>query len=517
MKRILTIQRAVGFVAVFSSAIAAQPAAAATNAAESAKFLAPFLDEQTLAVVQVDLTRATPKAAFDRWVEMLPETERSVAGSREFWTHVHEALTRAGANEVYAVISLADVPVRPPMFVVPKPARGQTDSFIGDLTAALKEVPKLQIADGDAAVTIASREGLARLGQHRPAVHPELEQALAAAGDHAIRVAVVPTDDDRRVVNELLPTLPELLGGVPSTVLTRGVQWLAVGADVGMPALAITAQSTDEPAAREFVAGWGRALAALAASDGPSLSRLAEALKVFEPKVIGDRVAVNLNAAQTRAALLAAQAPIREVQMTYWREQNSNRLKQIVLGALNHESARGEFPPAFSQSEDGKPLLSWRVHILPFMEEIDLWRQFHLDEPWDSPHNKALIPKMPEVFRSPASRHVASDGLSTYREVVGPNTALQGGKGLTWKQLVDGSSNTVLVVDVDDEHAQIWTKPGGLPFDAQPLSAGMGGQFPEGIMAAFCDGHFSLLKNPPVDEKMLRALFTIDGGELVNW
>lgn len=510
------VNRLAAAATLLSLAIGARPAAAATDAAASARFLAPFLDAQTIAVAQIDLTRATPKAVFDRWIEVLPEAERTIANRREYWTQLHDALTKAGISEAYAVISLADVPVRPPLFVAPKGAGGG-GSLVGELTALLKEYPALQVAANGDAVIVASREALARFSEHHPAARPELEAALAAAGDHALRLVVLPTDDDRRVVEELMPTLPPSMGSVPSTVLTHGGRWLAVGMDVDMPTLSVVAQSADDAAAQGFAAGWTRAMDALGGSESPSVVALATALKVIQPTARGDQLVVELNAAQTRGALRAAQAPLREAQLIYWRDENSNRLKQLALGVLNFESAKGMFPPAFSTDPDGKPLLSWRVYILPFIEEADLWRQFHLDEPWDSPHNRALIPKMPEMFRSPASRHIASEGLATYREVVGPHTAFPGDKGITWKQLVDGSSNTILFVDVDDDHAQTWTKPGGLPFDAEKLSEGMGGQFPKGIQANFCDGHFQVLTNPPVDEKMLRALLTIDGAEPLNW
>jgi hypothetical protein len=121
------------------------------------------------------------------------------------------------------------------------------------------------------------------------------------------------------------------------------------------------------------------------------------------------------------------------------------------------------------------------------------------------------------VFRSPASRHPAREGLSTYNAVVGPHTAFPGAKGITFKQITDGASRTVLFVDVDDDHAEIWTKPGGLPFDGKDLPEGLGGQFPEGISSAWCDGHIQMLENPPVDDAALRAILTIDGGEPVNW
>ncbi len=87
------------------------------------------------------------------------------------------------------------------------------------------------------------------------------------------------------------------------------------------------------------------------------------------------------------------------------RTVSMNNLKQIALAMLNYVEAKGAFPPAYiADKTTGKPLLSWRVAILPYLEREDLFKEFHLDEPWDSQHNKALIPRMPRVYRSPASQ-----------------------------------------------------------------------------------------------------------------
>ena len=67
----------------------------------------------------------------------------------------------------------------------------------------------------------------------------------------------------------------------------------------------------------------------------------------------------------------------------------------------NYHLAHGHFPPAYNKSPDGKPLLSWRVHILPYLEQKSLYDEFHKDEPWDSEHNKALITRMPAVYYLP--------------------------------------------------------------------------------------------------------------------
>ena len=101
-----------------------------------------------------------------------------------------------------------------------------------------------------------------------------------------------------------------------------------------------------------------------------------------------------------------------------------NNMKQICLAMLNYEATYQSFPPAAIE-KDGKPLLSWRVAILPFLEEDALYKQFHLDEPWDSPHNLEVAKKMPSVFQSPDS---PSDGKTRVMLFTGKGAAFDGGK-----------------------------------------------------------------------------------------
>ena len=78
----------------------------------------------------------------------------------------------------------------------------------------------------------------------------------------------------------------------------------------------------------------------------------------------------------------------------------------IAIGSgifYGYAKANHVFPPAYSTNQDGKPLLSWRVLILPYIGNDDLYREFHLDEPWDSVHNKTLLSKMPDVYKAPGS------------------------------------------------------------------------------------------------------------------
>jgi len=197
------------------------------------------------------------------------------------------------------------------------------------------------------------------------------------------------------------------------------------------------------------------------------------------------------------------------------RAQSTNNLKQIGLAMHNYHDANKCFPAAASYDAQGRPLLSWRVHLLPYLERNDLYQQFHLDEPWDSEHNHKLIDRMPALYRSPLSTR-KEKGYASYLVPVGGETVFPpGAKGTSLKTVKDGASNTVMVVEVDDRHAVPWTKPEDLSLDAKDPAKGLGGLVDGRFNALFCDGHVQLLTLPQAPEK-LRALFTPSGGEAVS-
>src|SRR5262249_40256468 len=99
------------------------------------------------------------------------------------------------------------------------------------------------------------------------------------------------------------------------------------------------------------------------------------------------------------------------------RAQSANNLKQIGLALHNYHDTMGNFPPAAIVDEQGNRLLSWRVAILPYIEQVELYKQFKLDEPWDSDHNKKLIAKMPKTYALP--NKMSKPGETHYRVFVG--------------------------------------------------------------------------------------------------
>jgi hypothetical protein len=161
----------------------------------------------------------------------------------------------------------------------------------------------------------------------------------------------------------------------------------------------------------------------------------------------------------------------------------------------------------------GRALLSWRVAILPFIEQGQLYRQFHLNEPWDSPHNKKLLAAMPKLY-APVGKAGNDNPTSTFYQVfVGPHAGFQKHKYLRFADIVDGSSNTIMIAE--GGHAVPWTKPEDMAYDADEPLPELGGLFKEGTNVAMFDG--SVLFVPRnADETMIRAAVTRDGGEAID-
>jgi prepilin-type processing-associated H-X9-DG protein len=161
-----------------------------------------------------------------------------------------------------------------------------------------------------------------------------------------------------------------------------------------------------------------------------------------------------------------------------------NQLKQLAIAMHKYHSVHGRFPPAVVYSKDGKPLYSWRVLLLPYVEADNVYSQFKLDEPWDSPTNINLLPLMPETFREPSQP--TSDTGTFYQVLVGSGTAFEDRQGARLQDFTNGVSNTLLIVEAED--AVPWSKPADLPYDPNQPFPKLGQRHGGGANAAMADG-----------------------------
>jgi len=193
------------------------------------------------------------------------------------------------------------------------------------------------------------------------------------------------------------------------------------------------------------------------------------------------------------------------------RIKSQNNLRQIVLAMHNYYSANNGFPPAAVCDKKGKPMLSWRVLILPYVEQDALYKQFKLDEPWDSDNNKKLIEKMPKVYMQPGF-HKEGEFKTHYRLFVGGGAAFDYIKGPKFEAITDGTSSTIMVVEAAD--GVIWTKPEELEYDANKPVPKLGYFYNKRAHIGIMDGSVRTVTDK-LDEKTLRLLITPDDGQPV--
>ena len=201
------------------------------------------------------------------------------------------------------------------------------------------------------------------------------------------------------------------------------------------------------------------------------------------------------------------------------RGQCASQLKRLGLAFHEYHEANGHFPAPAIQGRDGKPLLSWRVALLPHLGEKALYDAFHREEPWDSPHNLALLSRMPAVFACPEGRG-ATDHATGYVVIVGPkteigsiNTPFEPGRGVDIREVTDGTSQTILAAETN---ARVpWTKPDDPTWARDAPAPAFGSRHPGGFQALFADGATRFMR-PTVEPAVLKAILTINGGEVAS-
>jgi hypothetical protein len=228
------------------------------------------------------------------------------------------------------------------------------------------------------------------------------------------------------------------------------------------------------------------------------------------------------------------------------------QLRTLGQALENYQAAYNHLPAPAIVSADGKPLLSWRVAILPFIEQDALFKAFHLEEAWDSPHNKKLIERMPSVY-APVKK-TPRPHETWFQFIVGPGAVFTsherivpalGSEGSTLRPSMggskagppgpmagpmrprpaddhpviptsfpDGTANTILLVEAGAP--VVWTKPDDVPYHPKKPLPRLGGQFASVVHLLTADQSVRTLPQRLLDERTLRAAITPAGGEPLN-
>lgn len=381
---------------------------------------------------------------------------------------------------------------------------------------------------------VAGPAGAVRDLLERPAAEKEGRLAAAlrlAAGRHVLVAGLNPGP----IVREFGDKLPPQAAAFRPLLKTELVT-LTVDAGAGLDGELVLTFAGEEDAreaqpvvrtgltlARVGLAAWTKQLrketegAGAEAEKFMDLVRRAGAdLGDFKVRRRGTRVEVTarVRVGPADAAVLLDEAAVRTRQAAE-RVESQKNLQRLALAMHSYASAHGNrFPAQAVYGAGGKPLLSWRVLLLPYLDQDALYKEFHLDEPSDGPHNQKLLGRMPKVFAMPGAPPGATE--TYYQAFVGKSAFFEGKKGLTIPaSFPDGTSNTLMLAEAS--RPLPWTKPEDLPFDPDPTKPlpKLGGHFREGFNVALVDGSTRFLRRT-ISDQTLRAAITRDGGEVLG-
>ena len=220
--------------------------------------------------------------------------------------------------------------------------------------------------------------------------------------------------------------------------------------------------------------------------------------------------------------LCCAQAPLSEKtegkQQSTWESSHSRpALSRLALALRDFDDANGHLPHQAIRSVEGTPLLSWRVAILPFIGQADLYQNFRLNESWDSKHNHPLISSMPAVFKSEVARDALPDGAAGKTQIVLPVM-----DGSLWHSndrmpprithVTDGTAYTMGLMVAPPNQAVVWTKPEDFQIKNPHEIFGDRDHCP---IATLDGGFFQLSKLATAED--IRSLLTNNAGDVVQW
>ncbi|QDU98117.1 DUF1559 family PulG-like putative transporter [Lignipirellula cremea] len=191
------------------------------------------------------------------------------------------------------------------------------------------------------------------------------------------------------------------------------------------------------------------------------------------------------------------------------RQAGLERLARISKAMIAYREQTGRLPPAaITGGDPPRPLLSWRVLLLPYLGEQELYEQFHLDESWDSEHNQPLLARMPDVYRSAE----AEPGRTLFQIPKAQGGLFEAPGGLPEGQVSDGLAHTLMLLEVDADYSTPWSRPTDHLVTENEALTGLGKLRRDGFFAAWGDGSLCHIPNDIASQRLF-AVFTAGGSE----
>ena len=463
-----------------------------------------YLDASTALVAWIDVNQTD----FDGLQKFAAKYDIPVESMSEA-KNLQKVLKTLKVPQVYVVGSLQQITSGTPLFVLPcTPENIDSVEIVASTTLDTK--PFAVAKDGNN-VLIGTEPVVARYsGMQLTSTPSDLLAAIANTQQSSAAILHMPAASSVL----LSPLVPDLMTGLKAssddaTIISQGIMSLQTASlSSSIPPTAGTLHITlsDDDHTK-----------ALANTLNGMIRRGApETAAGFQLKADGNAIShISTNADQVSATMECLAQLLLPARVSAQQKQELNSLKQIALAMHNFHDAHGYFPPQSLSSDDGKKLLSWRVLILPYLDNVELYRKFRLDEPWDSEHNIKLASEIP--FAYSGSRNDAKktdEGKTRMQAPLHPKSVFgRKGSGTPIRDITDGTSNTLMVVQVPESKAVVWTKPDDVVIDPADIKASLFDPGSDKFLACLCDGAAKAISSKNSNETLLK-LITMDGGEV---
>ena len=513
-----------------------------------------FLKEETVLIVHVDLdkvdvaqTLQNNKTLVENILQAFPAAPKDVQTLIPLAESGKKYLTQTlGIHEAYLVVNIQMIGMA--AVILPQTGSIKTETLRAAATLLLpKDSLKIVNSRDNKFVLIVPTvlepdQWIDQIIPSASAARPDFVEAFKAVEDAPVKIVAALPEFVRKVVKETAPKLPEPFDKIDIVTSLSGLRWKAVGIEPETGTVSFTAAMTSELAAFNAQETWQKTLPVIIDNvpTSFSISSIAsvEKMEIKESivknkeriqvlltlKADGKNLALRWEKPQFEELLTIAAPLIEEMALSeaerMRRQSCSLKIKQLVLAFHNHHDSLNRIPPPFTADANGKPLHSWRVLVLPFLDQDKLYKQIRLNEPWDSAHNRQFHDKMPPIFQCPMSTLGNPNRDTAYCMVVGNDMiGVPDGKGISYYKITDGTSNTILLVE--RKTPVCWMEPTDVLQEHAYLGVnkheqGIGSEHEGGVMVGFADGSQCLMKET-IDLKILKAVLTRAGGESYEW
>lgn len=207
---------------------------------------------------------------------------------------------------------------------------------------------------------------------------------------------------------------------------------------------------------------------------------------------------------------------VKDARIAAQRSSDKGHLKQLAVAIHNYHDTYGQLPPPFVADAEGRPMHSWRVLILPFIDQQKLYAEYRFTEPWNSPHNRELESRMPNAYAF-SGTGMRGNTTTNVLAVTGPETMWPGRGKATFDDVKDGQDHSIMFVENDGSGIH-WMEPRDLVFEEMDFTLNS----PAGVSCnhltpnvATVSGYVKRL-DKDITTATLRALFTINGRENIR-